>query len=82
MTKVLITVPDDLLERIDRTAKARKTTRSRFVEAAVRHELGWPEPDAMDGAVARAREALASYGAFDSESLIRRDREDRDAAGR
>ena len=59
MSKVLISVSDDLLSRIDRRAKARGTTRSRFFEEASQKELGWPEPQVMDEALARAREALA-----------------------
>ena len=82
MSKVLITVPDELLDRIDRAAKARKTTRSRFIEEAAQRELGWPAADSMDAAVNRAREALASVGPFESAELIRRDREARDAARR
>ena len=82
MSKVLITVPDELLVRIDRAAKARKTTRSRFIEEAAQRELGWPAADSMDAAVKRAREALASAGPFEAADLIRRDREARDAARR
>jgi predicted transcriptional regulator len=82
MSKVLISVPDDLLDRIDREANARGTTRSRFLEEAARRQLGWPAPEELDAAVARAREALASAGAFESAELIRRDREARDAADR
>jgi metal-responsive CopG/Arc/MetJ family transcriptional regulator len=40
MTKVLITVPDELLQRIDGEARARRLTRSAFLEEAARHELG------------------------------------------
>ena len=82
MGKVLISVPDDLLERIDREANARGTTRSRFLEEAARRELGWPDPEELDEAVVRAREALAPYGAFESADLIREDREARDAGDR
>jgi predicted transcriptional regulator len=77
--KVLISVPDDLLARIDRESRARRTTRSRFLEEAAQHELGWPPADSMDAAVRRAREALAGAGPFESASLIRQDRDMRDA---
>jgi predicted transcriptional regulator len=79
MSKVLITVPDELLERIDREARARKVSRSHFLEEAARHELGWPTADAMDTALERARNALAHAGAFESADLIRRDRDARHA---
>ena len=77
--KVLISVPDDLLARIDRESRARRTTRSRFLEEAAQHELGWPPADSMDAAVKRAREALAGAGRFESADLIRQDRDMRDA---
>ena len=79
MKKVLISVPDDLLARIDRESRARRTTRSRFLEEAAQHELGWPPSDSMDAAVKRAREALAGSGRFESADLIRQDRDTRDA---
>jgi predicted transcriptional regulator len=82
MSKVLISVPDELLVRIDSAAKARRTTRSRFMEEAAQHELGWPAADSMDAAVNRAREALASAGPFESAGLIRRNRDSRDATRR
>jgi predicted transcriptional regulator len=80
MSKVLISVPDELLDRIDREVKARRTTRSRFLEEAVQHELGWPAAEPMDAAVKRAREALASVGPFEAADLIRRNRDSRDDA--
>jgi predicted transcriptional regulator len=79
MSKVLITVPDELLQRIDVEARARKLTRSRFLEEAARRELGWPAPDVMDAAIGRARDALAHAEPFESAELIRLDREARDA---
>ena len=80
MTKVLISVPDDLLERIDREARARRLTRSAFLEEAARRELGWSGADAIDAALARGREALADAGAFESADLVRSDRDARDAS--
>ncbi len=79
MGKVLITVPDELLQRIDREARARNLSRSRFLEEAARRELGWPIADVMDAALERARQALAHAGAFESADLIRRDRDARHA---
>ena len=81
MTKVLITVPENLLQRIDREAKARRLTRSRFLEEAARHELGGPDPAAVEAAVVHARQAIAGAGGFESADVIRRDRDARDAGG-
>jgi predicted transcriptional regulator len=78
MTKVLISVPDDLLERIDREARARRLTRSAFLEEAARRELGWSGADAVDAALARGREALADAGAFEAAEVFRSDRDVRD----
>jgi predicted transcriptional regulator len=78
MTKVLISVPDELLQRIDREARARSLTRSGFLEESARHELGWSGPDAIDAALVRGRQALAGTGAFEAADVVRRDRETRD----
>ena len=80
MTKVLISVPDELLERIDGEARSRRLTRSGFLEEAARHELGWSGADAIDAALARGREALAGSGAFEAAELVRSDRDGRDAS--
>lgn len=81
-TKVMISLPDDLLERIDRVARERETTRSAFLQEAARRELGWPDATVIDAAIARGQGALAGAGAFESTELIRADREARDARDR
>jgi len=82
MAKVLISVPDDLLRRIDREVRGRGSTRSRFLQEAALRQLGWPTAEALDVAVKRGRDALARAGAFESADLVRRDRRKRDAADR
>ena len=82
MAKVLISIPDDLLARVDREAARRSTSRSVLLQDAVRRELGWPDADAVDAAVGRGRAALRSAGSFESGELIRSDRDDRDARDR
>jgi predicted transcriptional regulator len=82
MAKVLISLPDDLLERIDREAEARGSNRSRFLQEAARRELGWPSADALGAALKRGREALADVGSFESADLIREQRLARDAGDR
>jgi uncharacterized protein (DUF1778 family) len=62
----MISVPDELLERIDRAAGVRGTSRSAFLQEAAR----------------RARAALAGAGCFESAALIRADRETHDARDR
>jgi len=77
MPKVMISMPEDLLERIDRATAARRTTRSAFLQEAARRELGWSDPATIDAALARARAALAVAGDFESAHLIRAERDAR-----
>jgi Arc/MetJ-type ribon-helix-helix transcriptional regulator len=81
-TKVLVTMPDDLLERIDRETKSAGTTRSDFLQEAARRQLGWPDPAAIDAALERGRRALSGAGSFESAELIRAAREERDIRDR
>lgn len=82
MAKVLISLPDDLLRRIDREAQARGTSRSRFLQEAARHQLEWPSADSLGAALKRGREALAGVGGFESADVIREQRLARDASDR
>lgn len=82
MAKVLISMPDDLLERIDREAERRGATRSGLIQEAAGRELGWPDPAAFDAALERGQAALAGAGAFESAGLIRDERNDRDTRDR
>jgi Arc/MetJ-type ribon-helix-helix transcriptional regulator len=78
-TKVLVTMPNELLERIDRETATLGQTRSEFFQEAVRRRLGWPDPLAIDAALLRGRAALAEVGGFESADVIRAQREERDA---
>jgi metal-responsive CopG/Arc/MetJ family transcriptional regulator len=82
MPKVMISMPVDLLERIDREAAARRSSRSASLQEAARRELGWPDPAAIDAAVERARAALAEAHRFESAELIRTERDARDERDR
>lgn len=81
-TKVMISLPDELLERIDRAAGERQTSRSAFLQEAARRELGWPDAAAIDAALERGRGALARAGPFEAAKLIRAERDARDARDR
>jgi predicted transcriptional regulator len=82
MSKILVSLPDDLVERIDREARARGTNRSRFLQDAARRQLGWPDPGALSAALERGRRALAEIGSFESADLVRTQRRARDARDR
>jgi Ribbon-helix-helix protein, copG family len=77
--KVLVTIPNDLLERIDRETEILGQTRSEFLQEAARRRLGWPDPLAVDAALLRGRAALSGLGSFESAHVIRAQREERDA---
>jgi hypothetical protein len=78
-TKVLVTMPADLLERIDRETRSLGQTRSEFLQEAARRRLGSPDPLVVDAALMRGRAALSGLGSFDSAEVIRSEREERDA---
>ena len=82
MSKILLSLPDELLERIDREARARGTSRSQFLQEAARRQLGWPDPVALSAALKRGRRALAGMGIFESADLVRQQRKARDARDR
>lgn len=82
MPKVMISMSEQLLERVDREARARGKTRSAFLQEAARRELGWPDPVKIDVALDRGRAALAKAGHFESAGLIRGERDARDARDR
>ncbi len=78
----MVSMPSDLLERIDRAAADRHTSRSAFLQEVARRELGWPDPVGIQSALDRGRAALADAGRFESAALVRRERDVRDARDR
>ena len=82
MSKVLISIPDELLANIDREASARGDSRSGFIQEAARRELGRPSRVRIEAALARARRALHDVGAFEAADVTREGRDARDAADR
>lgn len=80
--KVMVSMPGELLRRIDRAADRRGTSRSAFLQEAARRELGWPDPDQIETALERGQAALANAGSFESAKLIREERDSRDARDR
>ncbi len=78
MAKVMVSLPDELLARIDREARRRGTSRSALLQEAAVRELGRPDPDALDAALARSRARFARAGGFDAAELLRAERDARD----
>lgn len=82
MSKILVSLPDDLVERIDRQARAHGSTRSRFLQEAALRQLGWPSHGTLEAALGRGRAALAGSGSFESADVVHAQRLARDARDR
>jgi metal-responsive CopG/Arc/MetJ family transcriptional regulator len=84
MAKVMVSLPDELLHRIDAEARRRATTRSGFLQEAAARALDRSEPEAMGRAIDRTRELVAKAQLQgDSAALVREERgrrEERDRA--
>lgn len=77
MTKVMVSIPADLLAQIDEEAKRRSTSRSVLLATAARRELARRDPAALAEAVARSEQRFASAGSFEAGELVRADRDAR-----
>lgn len=77
MAKVMVSLPDDLLARVDDEAKRRSLSRSALLAAAVRRELERRDPEAVAEAIARSERRFAEAGRFDAGNLVRGDRDAR-----
>jgi predicted transcriptional regulator len=77
MAKVMISVPDELLRRIDAAARERRSSRSGFLQLAAERELDLPTPEAVQRALSEGQALFADIGAFDSAVLVREDRDRR-----
>jgi metal-responsive CopG/Arc/MetJ family transcriptional regulator len=75
MAKVMVSLPDELLQRLDDEVRRRSTSRSGLLAEAARRELDRRDPDAIARAVERSRARFADAGAFESADLVRADRE-------
>jgi metal-responsive CopG/Arc/MetJ family transcriptional regulator len=78
MSKVMVSLPDDLLQRLDNEARRRSMSRSAFLAAAAQKELARPDPAAVDEAVKRSEKRFHLAGAFEAADLIRQDRDRND----
>jgi predicted transcriptional regulator len=78
MAKVMVSLPDEILARIDGEARRRGTTRSALLRDAAMRDLGRPDDDIVASAVERSRARFAAAGRFDSAQLIRSERDGRD----
>ena len=77
MSKVMISLPDDLLAELDAEVKRRSTNRSALLAAAARRELRRRDPAKLAAAIKRSEERFRNAGSFDSADVIRADRDER-----
>ena len=77
MSKVMVSLPDDLIRDIDAEAHRRSMSRSALLAAAARRELARRDPVAVAEAVARSEQRFRAAGTFDSAELVRQDRDHR-----
>ncbi len=74
MSKVMVSLPEDLLAAVDAEAERRSTSRSALLALAARRELARRDPEVVAAAVARSEQRFARAGAFESAELVRQDR--------
>lgn len=75
MTKVMVSLPPDLLADVDREAARRGSSRSALLALAARRELQQQDPAEVDAALSRARTAMLAAGRFESADLLRAERD-------
>lgn len=73
----MVSIPADLLERIDTEAKRRSVSRSALLAAAAKRELSRPDPELVAAAIARSEARFRDAGAFESAAMVRADRDTR-----
>jgi predicted transcriptional regulator len=76
MAKVMISLPDELLKRLDEAAKQRKTTRSGLIATALDREVNRLTDEEFEQIVRESKARFAKYGgSFDAADAIRWERD-------
>lgn len=78
MSKVMVSLPDELLAEFDAEAKRRSMTRSALLANAARRELARRDSATVAAAIARSEQRFNNAGAFDARDLVRDDRDRRE----
>lgn len=80
MAKVMVSIPDDLLEQIDRAARSRGVSRSALLQGAARRDLEAGRGEEIRAALTDGRALVQGLDLppLDSTALIRADRDTRD----
>lgn len=77
MSKIMVSLPEELLQEIDDEARRRSMSRSALLAAAARRELARPNPGAIDDAIRRSERRFRAAGSFEAADLVRGDRDSR-----
>ena len=77
MSKVMVSLSDDLLAELDAEAKRRSTSRSALLATAARRELARRDSEQVAAAIARSERRFHSAGTFEAADLVRHDRDAR-----
>lgn len=77
MSKVMVSLPEELVRAIDDEARRRSTSRSALLAAAARRELARREPEAVAEAISRSERRFRTAGSFEAADLVRTVREGR-----
>jgi metal-responsive CopG/Arc/MetJ family transcriptional regulator len=77
MSKVMISIADDLLAKLDAEASRRSTSRSALLAIAARRELERRDPERVTAAIERSEQRFRGAGAFEAADLVRADRDSR-----
>jgi predicted transcriptional regulator len=73
MSKVMVSLPDELVRALDDEARRRSTSRSALLAVAARRELARPRPEAVDDAIQRSERRFRAAGSFEAADVVRRD---------
>lgn len=77
MSKVMVSLPAELLAELDAAAKRRSTSRSALLADAARRELRRRDSGEVVAAIARSERRFDSAGTFEAADLVRDDRDSR-----
>jgi len=77
MSKVMVSLPDELVRDIDEEARRRSMSRSALLAAAARRELARRDPAVVAEAIARSEQRFRAAGGFDAAEFVRQDRDAR-----
>ncbi len=77
MSKVMVSIADDLLAELDAEAARRSTSRSALLSIAARRELARRDPERVKAAIERSEQRFRDSGRFDAADLVRLDRDSR-----